>query len=283
MLISSARRRAFRLVELLVVAGIVALAVCVILPAIVKAREAAHRRTSENNLKQIALATIDCADNNECLLPLPGDAAYPKPIGQVDKDGRRVRTGFGPPLFHILPYLGSNDLYQSSYSDEDGLYSSKRLQGVPISVFQAPYDPTRDPKGDSCSYAANELAFCWPDGKGLLRYPAAFSGGTSQIILYAEQYAHQYGTWGTGWTDPRMFRPYTMNGGAQVPKEPPFQVRPRIGRDAFDGESPQSFSLGGLVVVMADGSARFVNKDVKAKKYYDSCTLDGGWQMTPDW
>jgi type II secretory pathway pseudopilin PulG len=286
MLTSSARmrRRGFRLVELLVVAGIVAIFAGLILPAVVKVREAAHRATSENNLKQIALATINMADCNEGNLPRPGDAEYPRERGQILEGGRPRRTGFGPPLFHILPYLeGGTNPYTPSYSDEDGLYSAKRLRGVSFKVYQAPYDTTRDPLSDSCSYAVNELAFTPQEGHKFVNYPADFRGGTATTILCAEQYARQHGTWGTGWPEPRIFRPYTMNAGKQVPKDPPFQVRPRVGRDAFDGESPQSFTSGGLVVAMGDGTVRLVSKDVKAQTFYDACTLVRYDVISPDW
>jgi type II secretory pathway pseudopilin PulG len=285
MLTSSARsrRRAFRLVELLVVAGIVVIGAGLILPAVVKVREANYRTTSENNLRRIALGMVNCADSNNGDLPLPGDAAYPLEIGPVDENGRRSRTGYGPPFFHIIPYVECISYYKDSYSDEDGLYLAKRLHGVPWKVYQAPYDPTCDPLSDSCSYAVNELAFTPQEGHKFVNYPADFRGGTATTILCAEQYARQHGTWGTGWPDPRIFRPYTVINGEQVPKDPPWQVRPRVGRDAFDGESPQSFSLGGLVVVMGDGSARFIDNDVSAKTFYEACTLMRFDVISPDW
>ena len=277
MLTSSARRRrrAFRLIELVVVAGIIAFLVGLILPAVLKVREAAHRIASTNNLKKIALATINCAENNDRKLPRPGDDAYPFEKGELAEDGRRQKTGYGPPLFHIIPYVESSSLYHDSYSDEDGLYSSKRLRGTRYPIYQATDDPTRDPSGDSCCYAVNELAFAPPGNKGYRLYWADFPDGTSNTILYAEQYARQYGTWGTGWTESRIFRSYSMSGEERIPKYPPFQDRPRIGRDTFDGERPQSIRSGGLLVVLADGDVRVIGKDVTAKWFYEACTPDG--------
>jgi type II secretory pathway pseudopilin PulG len=283
MVTSSVGRRAFRLVELLVVLGIVALLAGLILPAVLKVREASHRIASENNLKSIALATINCAETNGGKLPHPGDDAYPIEKGGVAEDGNPRRTGYGPPFFHIIPYVECSGLYNSSYSDEDGLYAAKRLRGTPYRIFQSPDDPTVDRSSDSCSYAVNELVFATRNGQGFMYFPKDIHDGTSNTIFYAEQYSHQYGNTGTGWTEPRTFRSYTMNGDVRVPKNPPFQDRPRVGRDTFDGERPQSFRPGGLVIVFADGSTRVFGKEIGAKRFFEACTPDDGDIISSDW
>jgi len=279
-------RRAFRLSELIVVLGIMVILTGIALLVVVKVREAAAQLASSNNLKQIALATINCADTNNGKLPRPGDDPYPTKVGELDADGRPIRTGVGPPLFHIVPYVESSNLYSRSYSDEDGVNSARRLRGTPYKIYQAPDDPTMDPSGDSCSYAVNEMAFAPPAGKNYRRIPEDFPDGTSQTILYAEQYAHQWGTWGTGWTEPRLFRPYigaADNRSNPSFKDPPFQDRPRVGRDIFDGERPQSFRSSGLLVVMGDATVHCVRKDLTAQLFYDACTPAGGDRMSSDW
>lgn len=69
----SVDRFGFTLVELLVVIAIVALLAAVLLPALVKAKEQGYSSVCKNNMRQICLAMILYADDDNDFLPWPGD------------------------------------------------------------------------------------------------------------------------------------------------------------------------------------------------------------------
>jgi len=208
------RWRGFTLIELLVVIAIIAILIGLLLPAVQKVREAAARTQCLNNLKQIALATIDCADAHQTLLP-PGLGTYPS---------RKVSTnnGQGGLFFHILPYLEGDNLYKacltrggaiSQPQPNDGrnnnlpTYSAWNAQNQPNpKSYICPSDPTATGQGvwtnPITSYGYNGqvfgVSYDWGWGQGSYRFPASIPDGTSNTMFFFDKEVMSYGN--NNWT-----------------------------------------------------------------------------------
>ena len=107
------RRRAFTLVELLVVIGIIALLISILLPTLSRAREQANALKCLSNVRQLGLATVMFAQEHKGYMPTCSDtqyAAYADPY-RTKFVYRDTGSGGSPVLFDsyssLLPYLGS--------------------------------------------------------------------------------------------------------------------------------------------------------------------------------
>jgi prepilin-type N-terminal cleavage/methylation domain-containing protein len=300
-------RRAFTLVELLVVIAIIATLVGLLVPGVQKVREAANRLVSSNNLRQMTLATVHMADTNQG--KLPGKEGL---ISFYPATTWGPRNGYGPVFFHILPYIEQDNVYQgTSYSGWDpakqwgwgapwtGTYYYGGAYGQVVKIYKAPGDPTQDPDTDQISYGINYDAFIdRTHGNQATKYPASFQDGTSNTILYGEQYSKW--AYNLGGEPAYLNRPWP--GGSyffsfdqatvwnwntntysivNTPRNPPFQARPPEEQAYYD--YAQSFSTGGLMVGMADGSVRNVSPAVSGPTFMAACTPAGGEAIGPDW
>ncbi len=127
------QRKAFTLVELLVVVVIVAMLAGLLLPAVVRGRESARRATCLNNQKQIALA-MHQFENARGQLP-----GYRNKFGGVSNL---------PWTVMLFPYLGEQELWRL-WRDPNVSLAQKVAQtgstGLP--VLQCPSDTNLSPNG----------------------------------------------------------------------------------------------------------------------------------------
>jgi prepilin-type N-terminal cleavage/methylation domain-containing protein/prepilin-type processing-associated H-X9-DG protein len=121
------KRRAFTLIELLVVIAVIAVLIALLLSAVQAAREAARRAQCCNNLKQIALASHNFLDTNQCF---PAGATSPPSQGSA--------------LFSLLPFLEQRNLYDAFNMAQDltSPVTNATARHNQIQAFLCPSDPS---------------------------------------------------------------------------------------------------------------------------------------------
>jgi prepilin-type N-terminal cleavage/methylation domain-containing protein len=322
------RWRGFTLIELLVVIAIIAILISLLLPAVQKVREAAARAQCQNNLKQIQLATISCADAYRGTLP-PGLGDYPKgsQTGErcnPDNYGKVLayNAGFGGPLYHILPFIEQQNLYNATkctngigYDVEQGAMgvANGGTMMIPVQSYICPSDPTGNGGAgygtwaSVGSYAFNGMIF-QADWVGYSRFPASIVDGTSNTVFYTEVYAGGNG-WGSStwiydeslwWWDYNSFEtPPASNGDCGPLNYYGTAYTPLILPPLTYCQQTVAWSWGnaasvcmcravsphtaGINCAMGDGSVRFTNQGVSATTWFAACTPAGGEILGSDW
>ncbi len=282
--------RGFTLIELLVVIAIIAILIALLVPAVQKVREAAMRSQCSNNVKQIVLAIIDCADGHTGKLP-PSIGLYPS--GGYPAPG----NSDGGILFHILPYIEQGNLLLSCAAtpepnDRNGgmlTYSQWLIPGsTRIPTYICPTDATNNNSlGPYASYGVNGQIFRhnyqW-GGVTLNSYPASIRDGTSNTIFFTEKLAQNtYGNYPNNYWP--AWGPIMASSDEGDPTGPAaiFQIQPYGDPANADGGRASTLHAGGINTGMGDGSVRFVTAGVTPNTWWAALTPSSGDILGPDW
>jgi prepilin-type N-terminal cleavage/methylation domain-containing protein/prepilin-type processing-associated H-X9-DG protein len=285
------RWRGFTLIELLVVIAIIAVLIGLLLPAVQKVRAAAQKMQCANNLKQIALATVNCADQHEGRMP-PSIGLYPN-YNAVEGNSD------GGLLFHILPYVEKNNEFLSTYSlplngGRNGNFGGYSQWNIPnptnIRTYVCPSDVTNTPNWPNrSSYGINGQIFRYnyPGwSAGLANYPATFQDGTSNTVMFTEKAAESNtGTYTDNyWPD---WGPILSSGDVGDPTGPAWnpQIQPKVsgGQVRANSGIAESPHTGGINAALGDGSVKFVSGSVTGTTWWAALTPANNDQLGPDW
>jgi prepilin-type N-terminal cleavage/methylation domain-containing protein/prepilin-type processing-associated H-X9-DG protein len=282
-LLSHRRWRGFTLIELLVVIAIIAILIALLVPAVQKVREAAARAQCQNNLKQMSLGIINCADTYKGKLP-PSVGLFPS------NGSPAPMNSDGGLLLHLLPFIEQQNLFKATLvspepNDRNGgqpTYSqwTSAAQNAMVPIYQCPSDPT-NLDNSRTSYIHNGQLFRhnYQWGVSLARFPASIPDGTSNTVFFSEglrhcnsgQYPDRY------WPDWGGIA-YSSDEGNPTGPTAVMQVNPTLNGGAANCEGGRAATAhtGSINVAMADGSVQTVSASVSGIIWWAAWTPAAG-------
>jgi prepilin-type N-terminal cleavage/methylation domain-containing protein/prepilin-type processing-associated H-X9-DG protein len=282
------RARAFSLIELLVVIAIIAILIGLLLAAVQKVRAAAARLQCQNNMKQIGLALHNYADANDGRFP-PSWETTPAPKGHT------IHT-------FLLPFVEQGNVYNrlnmkaSSFDPVNLPISGNMAANATIKVYLCPSAPDRTADYVAVGWRPSSTALGVTDYAVLNGYDLPFGSllppgmptsqrgailpdqktkivtitdGTSNTLVFAEDAGRiqRYekgklisGVYSTGgaWMD--WENEFDVHG--YQPAQPGQPDQPSCTINCTNNNEIYSFHSGGAMILMADGSVRFLRETV---------------------
>ena len=306
-----ASQRGFTLIELLVVIAIIAILIALLLPAVQQAREAARRAQCKSHLKQIGIALHNYHETHRSFPPfLINRTGNPSRIADVDKGANW--------LVFLLPFVDQAPLYNQW--DFDIPANQNPGRSTELALFKCPTDPQSSGNFCSyagggwargnygmnvspCEHGVGSGGTTPLGGIGGANAVVRFrdiTDGTSNTVAVDELRAglNEHDLRGS-WAMPGLSAgTAAMFNDASTPnsKEPYSDDmencavsglfgNPVGGMGCFDSTNTgqmtaRSMHIGGLHLLMADGSVRFVSDSIDYKRNEFGCgSLPRGiWQ-----